>query len=39
VLDGGRAIERGTHAELVALGGRYTQMWEREMEGVSSWVP
>ena len=33
VLDGGRALERGTHAELVALGGRYARMWARETEG------
>ncbi|MDG4795582.1 ABC transporter ATP-binding protein [Micromonospora sp. WMMD1082] len=27
VLDGGRVIERGTHAELVSAGGRFAQMW------------
>lgn len=27
VLDGGRIIERGTHAELIAAGGRFAQMW------------
>jgi ATP-binding cassette subfamily B protein len=27
VLDGGRIIERGTHAELVAAGGRFAAMW------------
>ena len=32
VLDGGRALERGTHTELIALGGRYSQMWARETE-------
>jgi ABC-type multidrug transport system fused ATPase/permease subunit len=30
VLDGGRALERGSHSELLALGGRYSQMWARE---------
>jgi ABC-type multidrug transport system fused ATPase/permease subunit len=27
VLDGGRVVEQGTHAELVARGGRYAAMW------------
>ena len=27
VMDGGRIIERGTHAGLMAQGGRYAQMW------------
>jgi thiol reductant ABC exporter CydC subunit len=30
VLDAGRVLERGTHAELLAMGGRYAQMWARE---------
>ncbi|MGA9856572.1 MAG: thiol reductant ABC exporter subunit CydC, partial [Solirubrobacteraceae bacterium] len=30
VLDGGRALERGTHAELVIRGGAYARMWARE---------
>jgi ATP-binding cassette subfamily C protein CydCD len=30
VLDRGRVQERGTHAELLALGGRYAALWERE---------
>jgi thiol reductant ABC exporter CydC subunit len=30
VLDRGRVLERGTHAELLALGGRYASLWERE---------
>jgi ATP-binding cassette subfamily B protein len=27
VLDHGRIVERGTHRELVELGGHYAQMW------------
>ena len=27
VLEGGRAVERGAHADLLALGGRYAEMW------------
>jgi ATP-binding cassette subfamily B protein len=27
VLDGGRVVERGAHADLLARGGRYAQMW------------
>ncbi|HEY2258401.1 MAG TPA: thiol reductant ABC exporter subunit CydC [Solirubrobacteraceae bacterium] len=30
VLDAGRALERGTHAELLARGGAYLEMWRRE---------
>lgn len=30
VMDKGRIIERGTHAELMAMAGAYAQMWERQ---------
>jgi thiol reductant ABC exporter CydC subunit len=30
VLDRGRVIERGTHTELLARGGRYAALWRRE---------
>jgi ABC-type transport system involved in Fe-S cluster assembly fused permease/ATPase subunit len=30
VLDKGRIIERGTHQQLLVLGGAYAQMWERQ---------
>jgi subfamily B ATP-binding cassette protein MsbA len=30
VLEGGEIIERGTHAELIALGGRYRQLYDKQ---------
>jgi ATP-binding cassette subfamily B protein len=35
VLDAGRIIERGTHADLVALGGRYAALVERDAVGIA----
>jgi thiol reductant ABC exporter CydC subunit len=32
VLDHGRVLERGTHGELLTLGGRYAELWRRERE-------
>ena len=34
VLEGGRAVERGTHAELLDAAGRYASMWTRETGAV-----
>ena len=33
VLEGGRIVERGPHAELLARGGRYAQMWRLQQSG------
>jgi ABC-type multidrug transport system fused ATPase/permease subunit len=30
VLDRGRVVERGSHGELLALGGRYAALWQNE---------
>jgi ATP-binding cassette subfamily B protein len=32
VMDAGRIVERGTHAELIARDGRYAQMWQLQQE-------
>jgi len=31
VLHEGRVVERGTHMELLALKGRYTSLWEKQI--------
>jgi ATP-binding cassette subfamily B protein len=36
VLDGGRIAERGTHAELLARGGLYAGMWNRQREAAEA---
>ena len=33
VLDKGRVVERGTHGELLAAGGRYARMCELQQSG------
>ena len=35
VLDAGRAVQRGTHQDLLRTGGLYRWMWERR--GLSGW--
>jgi thiol reductant ABC exporter CydC subunit len=32
LLDHGRVLERGTHSELIGLGGHYAELWQRESE-------
>lgn len=32
VMDAGRIVERGTHAELIEKGGRYSQMWALQQQ-------
>ena len=33
VLEAGKVVEEGTHAQLLALDGRYARMWERQAQG------
>lgn len=39
VLDGGRVVERGTHAELVAAGGLFARMWADYQRNHSRTLP
>jgi ATP-binding cassette, subfamily B, heavy metal transporter len=36
VMDAGRIVERGTHAELIALGGTYARLWALQAEATAS---
>ena len=38
VLDGGRAVERGTHEELLARGGAYAAMWRARVGWLMNWA-
>ena len=35
-MDAGRILERGTHAQLLALNGRYARMWTLQRESQDS---
>ncbi len=39
VLDGGRVVERGTHADLLARGGRYADMWRLQQAADEAAAP
>jgi ATP-binding cassette subfamily B protein len=36
VLEHGRVAEEGTHAQLLARGGRYARMWSRQLVDVDA---
>jgi ABC-type multidrug transport system fused ATPase/permease subunit len=39
VIDRGRVVERGPHAQLVRRGGLCARMWELRHAGIQSWNP
>jgi len=36
VMHQGHIVERGTHEQLLAVGGRYKSMWEKQTKAVSA---
>ena len=38
LMEAGRIVERGTHKELVELGGRYAKLWEKQSDAISKAV-
>lgn len=36
IMDAGRIVEQGTHSQLIAAGGLYSQLWERQSGGFLS---
>jgi ATP-binding cassette subfamily B multidrug efflux pump len=39
VLDRGRIVEQGTHAELLRSGGHYSELWRRQSGGFIDSAP
>jgi len=39
ILDRGRVVEQGTHAELLRTGGHYAALWQRQSGGFIDSAP